>query len=327
MKPSRQSRLGLHAITFTVVVLALAAGCGNYSNEDLEFMNALPAQEDLFANIPARSALTQGTEAELAKQTHEVARVFNRMLFDILGGVDFIRTFPPSERGHNTRTWGPWPHEKHPDWQYRFVMTRNDADHSMFTYELQLQDTTNPANVWVDFLGGSFTSTRGARRGVGTFTLQSDMVRAAGFPVEIGEGARLRSIRFDYDTRDFPINVQVTMETYPDLLDLGMWVTTTYEYGVDARGQGAMAFTVTGNLDLTSAALETLTVTSRWLPTGEGRAEATITLGDGVGLTETQCWNRDFNPTFTNKPWPVSPDSPDPSPFGAESDCPEFPTL
>jgi hypothetical protein len=121
--------------------------------------------------------------------------------------------------------------------------------------------------------------------------------------------------------------VHATLETFPNPDDTTVMVTTKFDYGVTAEGQGAMRFQIMGNLDVTSAAVETMTVTSRWLPSGEGRAEATITLGDGVGLTEIQCWNRDFNPTYTNKPWPVSADSPDPSPHGMESDCPEFPEL
>jgi len=37
-----------------ILLAALVAGCGNYSNEDLEFMNALPAGDDLQVKIPPR---------------------------------------------------------------------------------------------------------------------------------------------------------------------------------------------------------------------------------------------------------------------------------
>jgi hypothetical protein len=325
MKPSRRSRLGLHATySFLGIVLALAAGCGNYSNEDLEFMNAMPAREDLSADVPARSALTQGMEAELAKATHDVSKTFNAMLFQILGGVDLIRSFQPSERAPNSRTWGPVPQDRVPGWRWHFVVTRDAQDPTTFTYALELQRNTDPGDVWVRFLNGTFTSTQGARRGVGSFTMQTDDLRAANYPNDV-EGRKIKSLKVDYDTRDFPISLHVVLETYPDPDDPTVWVTTEFEYGVAADGKGAMRFAIMGNLDLTTAALETLTVTSRWMPTGEGRAEAKITFGDNVGLTEVQCWDRDFNPTFTNKPWPVSVDSPDPSPVGMESDCPQFP--
>jgi hypothetical protein len=311
---------------FLGIALALAAGCGNYSNEDLEFMNAMPSQRELATDIPARSALTQGMEAELAKATHDVSKSFNGMLFSILGGVDLIRSFPPSDRGPNSRTWGPVPQDRVPGWRWHFVVTRDSVDPTTFFYALELQRNTDPPNVWVPFLDGQFTSTRGARRGVGSFTMQTDDLRTANYPND-AEGRKIRSLTVEYDTRAFPISVHATLETFPNPDDTTVMVTTKFDYGVTAEGQGAMRFQIMGNLDVTSAAVETMTVTSRWLPSGEGRAEATITLGDGVGLTEIQCWNRDFNPTYTNKPWPVSADSPDPSPHGMESDCPEFPEL
>jgi hypothetical protein len=324
MKPSRQSRLGLHAINaFFVLVLGLAAGCGNYSNEDLEFMNALPAKEDLSADIPTRSALTVGTEAELAKSTHEVVKTFNGMLFNILSGVDLIRSFQPSERGHDSRTWGPVPQDKVPTWQWHFVVTRDEIAPSTFAYALELQPKTSPPDQWVSFLDGSFTSTRGARRGVGEFVMQTDDLRAANYPNDV-EGRKIKSLTVQYDTRDFPITVTMELVTYPDPDDVSVFVTTTYQYGAQADGQGALKFTITGNLDPTTPALETLSVTSRWRPAGEGRAEAMITVGDGVGLTETQCWGADFNATYTSKPWQPTPDSPDPA-GGDPALCAQFP--
>ncbi len=304
------------------LALALAAGCGNYSNEDLEFMNAMPARSELSADIPARSALTVGNEAELAKSTHNVAKTFNGMLFEILGSVDLIRSFPPSQRGHNSRTWGPVPQEKRPGWQWHFVVARDAANPMTFAYALQLQRTTDPDDVWIRFLDGEFTSSKSARRGVGWFTMQTDDLRKADYPFD-ADGAKIQSIHVEYATADFPIMVKMDMMTFPDPLDLTQTVTTTYEYGAQSNGQGALKFTITGNLDPTTPALETLTVTSRWLPSGEGRADARIAVGDGVGATETQCWNSDFTPSFTEKPWGQTPDSPDVS-GGDESLCPQF---
>jgi len=57
----------------------LAGACGNYSNEDLEFMNAVPAREDLAANMP-RSMILPANEAELSRDTHDVIRTFNGAL-------------------------------------------------------------------------------------------------------------------------------------------------------------------------------------------------------------------------------------------------------
>jgi hypothetical protein len=275
-------------------------------------MNAMPATGDLSAEIPARSALTTGTEAELAKQTHNVAKMFNGLLFEMLGLVDFIRSFPPSERGPDSRTWGPVREDKaaQRDWQWRFVVTRDASAAKTFAYTLELQRIGSAPDDWTSILDGRFTSTEGARRGVGQFTMHTDELRAKSFPFD-DEGAKIKSITVDYATAEFPISVHMVLMTFPDPLDTTQIVTTMFGYGAQENGQGALQFSISGNLDPTTPAIETLSVTSRWLPTGEGRAEATITLGDGVGATETQCWGPDFNPTYPDKPWAPTPDAPD----------------
>src|SRR5262245_3345139 len=77
-----------------VLAITLFAGCGNYSNEDLEFMNAVPARQDLIAFIP-RSPILPANEAELAKDTHDVIATFNGAL-DFLVAADLIRTYQPT---------------------------------------------------------------------------------------------------------------------------------------------------------------------------------------------------------------------------------------
>jgi hypothetical protein len=102
------------------LALILTAGCGNYSNEDLEFMNAVPAEGDLSADLPARSAaLSPAGEAELSKATHDSIKTFNGTL-DFLGAVEAIRAYQPTSRGPDSRTWGPIPDHDHPGWQWRF---------------------------------------------------------------------------------------------------------------------------------------------------------------------------------------------------------------
>ena len=73
----------------TLAAATTVGGCGNYSNEDLEFMNAVPAAEDISAKIP-RAALTVN-EAELSRDTHAVIKAFNGAL-DFLDAADTIRT-------------------------------------------------------------------------------------------------------------------------------------------------------------------------------------------------------------------------------------------
>jgi len=119
------------SLAATFVLGVLGAGCGNYSNEDLEFMNAVPDQTDLAANLPVRSALATGTEAELAKDTHDTVKIFNGILDSVLGDVEAIRAVQPTGRGPDSRTWGPFP-DTNPlqtAWEWQFAMQR-EADGS-----------------------------------------------------------------------------------------------------------------------------------------------------------------------------------------------------
>jgi len=60
-------------VPLLLIVTGLAglagSGCGNYSTEDLEFMNALPEKSDLSADVPGRSAVVLASTAELYRMT------------------------------------------------------------------------------------------------------------------------------------------------------------------------------------------------------------------------------------------------------------------
>ena len=59
-----------------------------------------------------------------------------------------------------------------------------------------------------------------------------------------------------------------------------------------ASSGGSFQFTVTKNEILTTAALETLTVRSRWHESGEGRSDAKLSGGDlAAPATANECWS------------------------------------
>jgi hypothetical protein len=306
-------RLGL-----AVVAAALAGACGNYSNEDLEFMNALPDREDLQAQIP--DPIVIADEAELSEMTHNTTRTFNGFL-DLLRIVDVIRSFPPTSRAPNARVWGPVAADQR-GWQWRLTMTRTDDQ--TFIYDLEFHRDIDPSDRWYAFMSGNFLASAGARRGMGHMLVDTSEVFAAGFPISEGEDSHLHSIEITYSTREFPISVVMDIETSPKdvstgAVDLTVRNTFHYEYEAQASGQGAMRFRVTGNLITLTDAPEVLSVTARWLPSGAGRADAVIESGDGMGLTHSQCWDNSFHQTFNRKAWDTSMD------FQDESFCPAIP--
>jgi len=302
-------------------VLLLAA-CGNYSNEDLEYMNAVPARVDIAAVIPR--ALMPANEAELSRLTHDVITAFNGALL-FLEAADEIRKYQPTSRILNGRVWGPAPMEgRHVGWQWRFIITRDPAAPEMFSYAFEVQ-RIGAGDAWIPFISGTFVATGGVRKGMGHFRITTDALRAAGFFLEInvkGDGELLKELDVMYSTAAFPISVTMGMVLYTDALTATPfmnWVTIDYHHEAQSNGQGAMEFKGTD-----SKTGWTLGIESRWLPTGRGRADARAMDGAGVDMTRTQCWDDSFVQTYDYTPWDQPPD---PIEEGMIADCPDISTL
>lgn len=291
----------------------LAAGCGNYSNKDLEFMAAVPTATELAVELPA--AVSTVPEAELAKSTHSAIKNVNDTLTSVLGLVDGIRAFEPTSRTSDSRTWGPYRDDKHAGWSWRLEVTRLSA--TTFAYQLEAQ---SPALVWSPFLTGSFDGQGGARQGSGSFTADFARLRGAGFPADPDTDnlADLAIAYQNFDQPGAPVEVTMTMDTVNPAENGASSLSIVYEIFADQSGQ--MAFTLTGNL-IGGAAIETVDVDSQWLPSGAGQAVLSVASGDGVGLKQTECWNSAFGATFNDKPWSAAED------VGTAADCPALPAL
>ena len=88
-----------------------------------------------------------------------------------------------------------------------------------------------------------------------------------------------------------------------------------------------MTFDVIGNLIPLTPAIEDMRVTSRWLSSGEGRADLTVVSGDGAGAMQTQCWDRSFQETYDSKPWAPTEDFPANPPGDPAAICPDIPVF
>jgi hypothetical protein len=279
------------------VLLAFAA-CGNYSNEDLEFMNAVPAQGDLVANIPP-APLTTTDEAELSAQTHQAVRNFNGLIDNVLAYIEAVRSYEPTSRARDSRTWGPAAATDEATglrngWQWRFVMTRDATADNRFDYRMELQPD-GAGDAWTAFITGYFDAAVGVRRGNGQFLVDFTDLRAQGYPFR-ADDSNLAFVQVVYSTAAFPTSVAVTFAG-------GDGTTVELTYGAQADGSGALAYTMTGNLIELTAAIETLDVTARWLPSGAGRADQVVRAGDGAGLHRVECWNDSFVEVYSDKPW------------------------
>ena len=92
-------------------------------------------------------------------------------------------------------------------------------------------------------------------------------------------------------------------------------VAATYVYERAENGDGAMTFTFAKNVVTTTLAAEVLMVESRWLGTGPGRADTTVTGGDTPGgmATALECWNQDFESSYRIQSWNAAAPTGDPA--------------
>jgi hypothetical protein len=287
-------------VLLLVLPLALAA-CGNYSNEDLEFMNALPQGDALRAEMPQASAsLAPADEAELAKQTHDTTRNFNGLLAGLAGIVDAVRSIPPTSRTQDSRTWGPFEPERgrlvNRDWWTKMTVRRNLDDPDQFDYEISVHELGNGDLDWPVIISGWFKAGGTARRGRGHIELVTAKARAEGY-VFVGLET-LDHLEIDYDTVSDPAWVKMTITGLPPVLGNDPPPVVVFAYSANAAGQGQMTFDVFGNIPMTGPATEHVNITALWLPSGEGRAQGTILEGDGQGAMRTQCWDSQFKQTF-----------------------------
>jgi hypothetical protein len=299
-----------------VVLIGALMACGNYSNEDLEYMNAVPATAQLAATLPAYSTtLPLANEAELAQTTHSVTDTFNQMLDNALGAIDAIRAYEPTSRTATSRIWGPFPSDKQPGWDWRLTVSHDDPQSTVFTYELDVENTA--AGGWLTFLTGTFDATQGVRRGAGTMTMDTATLTSAGFPFDQGTAPFL-TLTVSYQTASTPNSIIMTITRMADAANEVSSVV--YTYLAQADGSGQVSFTLTGNL-VPGPATETVAVTSGWLANGAGMATLQVEQGDGAGLTQTECWDATFVATYNDKPWSTPED------VGVASDCPVLPTF
>jgi hypothetical protein len=304
----------------TVLVLAFVGlgACGNYSNDDLEYMNAVPAGNQLVATLPAYSAaLPVASEAELAQTTHNVTNQFNQMLDGTLGGVDAIRSYEPSRRTATSRTWGPFKSDQQIGWDWRLIVSHDDPQSTVFTYELDVENTADTSAGWLTFVSGSFDASEEVRKGNGSMKVTTQPLTDAGFPFDQGT-APFTMLTVTYSTLNYPITVDMEIDRTADALN--PVTSVVYSYLGQADGSGQMSFTLTGNLVI-GPAIETVAVVSGWLPTGAGEATETVEQGDGAGLTQTECWDTSFAATYNSKPWATTEN------VGEPAACPTLPSF
>lgn len=289
-------RLGTTALVLVGAIWL--SGCGNYSNDDLDFQLALPDQSDMAVKM--QLSVSRTDSAEYYIETRKAVVTFNAMVVNLVALIEHVRSNSPTSRQGDRRVWGPFPDERYPDWEIRVVMDRSTVSSSLLhmDYWVQLRPAGQGDSAWVSFLAGAYTSQGSARTGQGNIRLLANDVRLAGYPVDDDPGLReLDHLAVTYNNVDYPRTVTMEIVNLPT----AKAQSGSYAYAQNQDGSGRMTFNWQGTTD--TGVQITANMTSQWLGSGAGRADVTADLTPNLPnqstLLGTDCWGVDTLATYS----------------------------
>jgi hypothetical protein len=254
---------------------------------------ALPTADQISIKLPEATAraLDQNVIGQLANwyvATRDVTRTFNGGSAWVLVLIHAIVQFPATTVNGDTFTWGPWSQALDPAEYKLDVRAVGDGT---YAYQLSGRSKTQASAQFEVVIDGAADPRAGDLQGSGAFSIDFDA------------GKRVNPI----DASDARGSVDVTYDLAQHHLDLailstdalGQPVAADYAYNEAADGGGDMVFELNGNAG-GSEELEAVTLRSRWLGNGSGRADARIAGGDlgTVQATASECWDTMFNRVF-----------------------------
>ncbi|WP_246357068.1 hypothetical protein [Pyxidicoccus fallax] len=295
-------------LALACLCLAAAACGGDFSNDDLEFLNALPQREDLAVKLSAASegrsggglttrkdglVVRLGEASRVSGDTDKTGREFNGAVDGLLSLLENIRNSSPTSREPDRRVWGPFKDKDHPRFDVRFVMERREL---RFDYRLEYRRTGEGDDAWWALLMGWFQADAGIRKGVGALSL--DVKRATEETFPVGGLFTLDRLDIDYQTKALPTRVEMAFTPRGSLTE-----PTRYMYREAAGRLGEMRFTLP-DIDLVvGGRLEDVALTTRWAPDGRGMGVLEVLDGDIKGAKYTECWNALGRVTFLARSW------------------------
>lgn len=258
---------------------SLLLACGSTLSNDLflddaDFAAALPSGEHLALSYPVPDQGVAEDPADLYTITVNTLGLGGAILDLTTGATAQVLAAPPTERGLDYRVWGPLPWDENPDWFLRVEMTRSSTG-GTYAYAFAVAETS--AGPWWEFLEGQHeVGEQEVALGEGTVWWRN----------LLGEG----EVEIGYDLRE-----TATISAEVRALDLGegsidqQW---TWTEEVDGGGRLFQAQPADAVPALRGGSDEELTVESRWLSDGTGRADAWLSGGDLYGATVqlSQCW-------------------------------------
>jgi hypothetical protein len=322
----------------TFAALALV-GCPE-PDEDKDagvFAQIAPKAEDVKLATPTRaSGAGVGTDAQAptppgVEPTGNGANglatfyTFTRQTFDgvnigtawVLGLVNAITKYPTTQRSDDQAIWGPWQGELSPaEWRLRVTRAEGDA----YDYVLEGR-TASEGGEYRAVISGRGYAPGDSRRGLGNFVIDNDAADAID-PARLKSPDSSGTLAVDHDLRALRSNLDaayhISVKARPTAND------EQYDIELDRLdgGGGTVEITSKGDVDdePAKAALENISMKSRWIASGAGRADVTVEGGDvppSLGtITMSECWGESFKEVYYTDSANLAPTS------GDEAACP-----
>jgi hypothetical protein len=292
-----------------LAALAACAPKGDDTTDADAFRSALPTADRVKLDTPG-GASAGSTTASLSPSvklqgdgtspsgTAEFYQL-TRTLFDgvnvgtaaVLDIVWTIAQFPPTSTQGDTYTWGPWNDSLSPaEWQ--LVVTQTSPDVFDYVLEGRPRNTTD-----------AFTSTL---HGTG-FGKASDKYGAGNFAIDWDAANKLDPDRLGASTEDGTVSIVYDLTTAPGTIEAKVVHSLTaqsFDVTTTREGDQSGLVDLTAHTDISTPAdglFEDVTMKSRWLASGAGRADVTMSGGSlaSIGTVKaSECWSSTFAETY-----------------------------
>lgn len=293
------------------IALLLCCACGNLSNQDLAFLEAIPQKDQLQVVVPANSAqpaCALGT-ADVWVSAKSTGDNINAGVDGILALVDAIRGIPPTARDPDSRRWGPFPDQKHPGIETQVTMSRElDATGTPWRWIYDIASRKPPGN-FLPILEGEFFGAQ-ARSGIGRMVVHFENAVTLGTNKPTDPNYPMRVY---YDLSSDPRTVSLDLTSGAGFGLVG----SDYGYAGYADGHGRFDYAFPQNGC-------TVEVTTYFNAQGAGRDVFRVAcpLGLVYGPVQ-QCWDQSACLVYVNDPFGWTPIcAGKPCLLGNSSQCP-----
>jgi len=282
----------MKALLAATCALSLVA-CVKQDASPADIDRALPTADQVSIKLPdsAARAFDQNAIGQLADwyvATRDVTRMFNGGSAWVLVLIHTIVQFPATTIKDDTFTWGPWSNALDPA---EYKLDVHAVGDGTYTYQLSGRSKLSATSKFEVVIDGTADPRAGDLQGTGEFLIDFDAGKRVN-PLDKSDAKGSVDVHYDLAQHHLDLTIMSTDA-------LGQPVAADYAYNEAKDGGGDMVFDVNGNVG-GGDKLETMTLRSRWLGNGAGRADARIAGGDlgATKATASECWDPTFKRVF-----------------------------